>query len=452
MNLQFIGATGTVTGSKYLLSTNTTKILIDCGLFQGLKQLRLRNWAPLPFDPSQIQAVLLTHAHIDHTGYLPLLVKHGFRGKIYCSYGTKELCRILLPDSGYLQEEDAHFANKHGFSKHKPALPLYTKEDAEACLKYFSALDFGQETSLSADLAFTLLPAGHILGASMIKITQNKTSLLFTGDLGRPHDLIMKPPAKVEETDYLVLESTYGGHTHSSVDPKKELEEIINKTTHRGGVTLIPAFAVGRAQAIVYLISQLKDEKKIPDIPVYLDSPMARDVTQLYCEFGEILRLPTAECFLMCRDVTIINTPNESKQLDFKRVPKVIISASGMATGGRVVHHLKAFISDEKNTVLFTGFQAAGTRGEALIHGARHIKIHGELIPVRAEIVLSDSLSAHADSSETLEWLSHFKRAPKKVFLTHGEPPQAAALQLKIQEKLGWTCSVPEYLDKVTLC
>ncbi len=451
MNLQFIGATGTVTGSKYLLSTNTTKILIDCGLFQGLKQLRLRNWASLPFNPSHIQAVLLTHAHIDHTGYLPLLVKHGFRGKIYCSHGTKELCRILLPDSGYLQEEDAHFANKHGFSKHKPALPLYTKEDAEACLKYFSTLDFGQETRLSDDLTFTLIPAGHILGASMIRLTQNKTTLLFTGDLGRPHDLITKPPAEVKETDYLVLESTYGNRVHSKIDPKKELEEIINKTTHRGGVTLIPAFAVGRAQVIVYLISQLKDEKKIPDIPIYLDSPMARDVTQLYCEFGETLRLPTSECFLMCRDVNIINTPDESKQLDFKRIPKVIISASGMATGGRVVHHLKAFVSDERNTVLFTGFQAAGTRGEALIHGTRHLKMYGELIPVRAEIVLSDSLSAHADSAEILEWLSHFQRPPKEVFLTHGEPLPADALRLKIQEKFGWTCRVPEYLETVTL-
>lgn len=451
MKLQFIGATRTVTGSKYLLSTNTTQVLVDCGLFQGLKQLRLRNWTALPFKASAIQSVLLTHAHIDHSGYIPLLIKNGFQGKIYCSHGTKKLCEILLPDSGYLQEEDAHFANKRGFSEHKPALPLYTKEDAEASLKYFYPLDFDKEVELGKDFKFTLLPAGHILGASMIKVTHKNTNLLFTGDLGRPHDIIMKPPVTVKETDYLVIESTYGDRTHSPADPKKELEDVINKTAHRGGVTVIPAFAVGRAQAVIYLISLLKNERKIPDIPVYLDSPMARDVTSLYCEFGAEHRLPTTECVLMCRDVKIINTSDESKALDFDSTPKVIVSASGMATGGRVVHHLKAFISDEKNTILFTGFQAAGTRGEALIHGARQIKMYGEYIPVRAEIVLSDSLSAHADSQDILEWLGHFKKAPKEVFIIHGEPEQADALRLKIQDKFGWKCEVPEYLETVEL-
>lgn len=451
MNLQFVGATGTVTGSKYLLSSNTTQLLVDCGIFQGLKQLRLRNWASLPFNPSDIQNVLLTHAHIDHSGYIPLLIKNGFRGKIYCSHGTNELCKILLPDSGYLQEEDAHFANKHGFSKHTPALPLYTKEDAENSLKYFHPLDFDREVALTKDLKFTLLPAGHILGASMIKVTNKNTTLLFTGDLGRPHDIIMKPPVSVEETDYLVIESTYGDRIHTSADPQKELEDVINRTAHRGGVTVIPAFAVGRAQAVIYLISLLKNEKKIPDIPVYLDSPMARDVTSLYCEFGAEHRLPTTECMLMCRDVKIINTSDESKALDGDSTPKVIVSASGMATGGRVVHHLKTFISDERNTILFTGFQAAGTRGEALVHGARQVKMYGEYLPVRADIVLSDSLSAHADSQEILEWLGHFKKAPKEVFITHGEPTQADALRLKIQEKFGWTCRVPEYLEKVDL-
>lgn len=451
MNLQFIGATGTVTGSKYLLSSNTTQVLVDCGLFQGLKQLRLRNWEALPFKPSDIQSLLLTHAHIDHSGYIPLLIKNGFRGKIYCSHGTSELCKILLPDSGYLQEEDAHFANKHGFSKHAPALPLYTKEDAEHSLKYFHPLDFEREVTLDKDFTFTLLPAGHILGASMIKVTNKNTTLLFTGDLGRPHDIIMKPPVAVEKTDYLVIESTYGDRTHTPVDPKKELEDVINRTAHRGGVTVIPAFAVGRAQDIVYLVSLLKNERKIPNIPIYLDSPMARDVTSLYCEFGAEHRLPTTECVLMCRDVKIINTSEESKALDADFTPKVIISASGMATGGRVVHHLKTFLSDERNTILFTGFQAAGTRGEALVHGARQVKMYGEYIPVRAEIVLSDSLSAHADSQEILEWLGHFKKAPKELFITHGEPAQADALRLKIQDKFGWTCRVPEYLEKVTL-
>jgi metallo-beta-lactamase family protein len=451
MNLQFIGATETVTGSKYLLSGQTTQLLVDCGLFQGLKQLRLRNRDALPFNSASIYAVVLTHAHIDHTGYIPLLVKQGFRGKIYCSHGTAELCRILLPDSGFLQEEDAHFANKHGFSKHTPALPLYTKKEAEASLRYLHPIDFDQEVSLPEGIAFTLLPAGHILGASLVKFTQGKTTLVFTGDLGRPHDLIMNPPTFIRETDYLVMESTYGDKIHETIDPKNELEEVINKTSHRGGVVVIPAFAVGRAQAIVYLISRLKDEKKIPDIPVYLDSPMAQSVTHLYCNFTSELRLPKEDCALIDRGVHFINTPEESKELDFSRTPKIIISASGMATGGRVVHHLKSFLVDEKNTIFFVGFQAAGTRGEALIHGAQQVKIHGEYIPVRAEIVLSDTLSAHADSKEILEWLSHFIKAPKHVFLTHGELKQAEALRLKIQEKFGWNCTVPHYLEKTML-
>lgn len=451
MKIQFIGATGTVTGSKYLLSTASQKILVDCGLFQGLKELRLRNWSPLPFKPSEIKSLLLTHAHIDHTGYIPLLIKNGFRGKIYCSYGTAELCKILLLDSGFLQEEDARFANKHGFSKHKPALPLYTMKDAEESLKYFHPLDFDHEVNLGKELTFTLLPAGHILGASMIKVRDAETTLLFSGDLGRPHDIIMKPPEIVEETDFLVLESTYGDRLHNILDPKEELAEVINRTAHRGGVLIIPAFAVGRAQTVLYLMYQLKNEKRIPDIPVYLDSPMARDAANLYCNFGDEHRLSESECLLMCRGAKIINTPEESKELDFKQTPKIIITASGMATGGRVVHHLKAFISDERNTVLFTGFQAAGTRGEALIHGVEKIKFHGEYYPVRAEIVLQDSLSAHADYKEILDWLAHFKRPPKEVFLTHGEPAQAEALCLKIKETLGWHCRIPKYLESVNL-
>ncbi len=451
MNLQFIGATGTVTGSKYLVSNGSQKILVDCGLFQGLKHLRLRNWAPLPFKPTEIQTVLLTHAHIDHSGYIPLLVKNGFRGKILCSLGTKELCKILLPDSGFLQEEDAQFANKHGFSKHKPALPLYTKGDAETSLKYFHPIPFDQEFQLGKDFTFTFRPAGHILGASTIKLKHKKTTLVFTGDLGRPHDLIMKPPEPVEETDYLVIESTYGDRLHSTIDPKAELAEVINRTAHRGGVIIIPSFAVGRAQTVLYLVYQLKNEKKIPDLPVFLDSPMATDVTDLYCDFSAEHRLSHAQCENMCQGVRIVNTPEESKELDYGKTPRIIITASGMATGGRVVHHLKAFISDEKNTVLFTGYQAAGTRGEALVHGVDKIKIHGEYHSVRAEIVLQDSLSAHSDYNETLDWLSHFKRAPKEVFITHGEPLQADALRLKISEKFGWNCTVPEYLETVNL-
>lgn len=449
--IQFIGATGTVTGSKYLISSGSQRVLVDCGLFQGLKQLRLRNWASLPFKASEIKSVLLTHAHIDHTGYIPLLVKNGFRGKIYCSYGTEELCKILLPDSGYLQEEDAYFANKHRFSKHTPALPLYTRKDAEESLKYFHPIDFNRELDLKENLKVTFLPAGHILGASLIKIRNEKTTLLFTGDLGRSHDLIMKPPAIVEETDYLVMESTYGNRLHSTLDPKKELAEVINKTSHRGGVIIIPAFAVGRAQAVLWLVHLLKKEGKIPNLPIYLDSPMATDATDLYCRFSAEHRLSHEECALMCRVAQFITTPDESKALDHGQSPKVIISASGMATGGRVVHHLKAFIADPRNTVLFTGFQAAGTRGEALIHGVDNVKIHGQYFPVRAEIVLQDSLSAHADYQEILEWLKNFKHPPKEVFLTHGEPIAADTLRHKIEETFKWKCKVPEYLETVNL-
>lgn len=451
MNIQFIGATGTVTGSKYLLTSGSQRVLVDCGLFQGLKQLRLRNWTHLPFKASDIKSVLLTHAHIDHSGYLPLLVKQGFRGKIYCSYGTEELCKILLPDSGYLQEEDARFANKHGFSKHTPALPLYTQKDAEHSLKYFHPIDFDRELDIGESFKFSLLPAGHILGASLIKIRSEKTSILFTGDLGRTHDFIMNPPSIVEETNYLVMESTYGNRLHNTTDPKEELAEVINKTSHRGGVTIIPAFAVGRAQAVLWLIHLLKKGGKIPDLPIYLDSPMATDATDIYCRFSDEHRLSHEECALMCRTAKFITTPNESKILDHGQSPKVIISASGMATGGRVVHHLKAFIADPRNTVLFTGYQAAGTRGEALTHGVKNIKIHGEYLPVRAEIVLQDSLSAHADYQEILEWLKNFKHPPKEVFLTHGEPIAADVLRHKIEEKLKWKCIVPEYLEKVTL-
>jgi metallo-beta-lactamase family protein len=451
MDIQFIGATGTVTGSKYLITADDQRVLVDCGLFQGLKQLRLRNWTPLPFKASELHYVLLTHAHIDHTGYIPLLVKHGFRGKIYCSEGTAELCKVLLPDSGYLQEEDARFANKHGFSKHEPALPLYTRQDAENSLRYLHPLEFNRELTLGDQLRFSFMPAGHILGASLIKLNDGKVNLLFTGDLGRPHDIIMKPPAIVEEADYLVSESTYGNRLHNVLDPEQELAEVINRTSHRGGITIIPAFAVGRSQAILWIIYLLKRAGKIPNLPVYLDSPMAADVTGLYCRFNGEHRLSDEDCRVMCNAAKFVNTPDESKALDYDPSPKVIISASGMATGGRVLHHLKAFISDPRNTVLFTGFQAAGTRGQALVQGAKSIKIHGEYFPVRAEIVLQDSLSAHADSGEILEWLRNFKRPPKRIFLTHGEPLAADTLRHKIEEELHWKCTVPDYLERVAL-
>jgi metallo-beta-lactamase family protein len=451
MKIQFIGATGTVTGSKYLLSTGSKKILIDCGLFQGLKELRLRNWQLQPFKAREIDAVLLTHAHLDHSGYIPLLVKQGFQGKIYCSHATKELCKILLPDSGFLQEEDARFANKYGFSRHKPALPLYTRDDAERSLNFLHPTPFHEEVTLDETLSFRLIPAGHILGASLIKVRASKKTILFSGDLGRPHDVIMKAPTIIQNTDYLVLESTYGNSLHDQKDPKKELATIINRTTQRGGVVIVPAFAVGRAQTLIYLINALKEEGVISPIPVYLDSPMATDVTELYSRFTHEHKLSPADYKLMYHSTTFINTPEESKELDLKRFPQIIITASGMAEGGRVLHHLKYFISDPKNTVLFTGFQAPGTRGEALTNGVKEVKIHGNSYPVRAEIVLVDTLSAHADAQEIMAWLKNFTQAPHQTFLTHGEPDEAAGLKERIEKDLGWKCKIPHYLETFDL-
>jgi metallo-beta-lactamase family protein len=451
MEIQFIGATETVTGSKYLISSGPMRVLIDCGLFQGLKNLRLRNWRELPFQASQIDSLILTHAHIDHSGYIPVLIKQGFRGKIYCSHGTKELCKILLPDSGYLQEEEAFFANKYKLTNHEPALPLYTRKEAEDSIQYFHPVDFDQEIDLGGGLKFSLLHAGHILGASMIRLSNGKKTVLFSGDLGRPHDVMMNPPAIVDETDYLVLESTYGNRLHESIDPKIELAEVITRTSKRGGTTIIPAFAVGRAQAVLFLIQQLNNEKKIPNIPIYLDSPMATDVTDLYCHFSAEHRLTNAECAAMSKVAKIINTVNDSKALDVDNFPKIIISASGMATGGRVVHHLKTFITNPKNTILFTGYQAAGTRGQTITNGAKEVKIHGQYFPIRAEVVVQDALSAHSDYQETLDWLRNFKRPIKEVFLTHGEPIAADVLRRKIKENFGWNCRVPEYLEKVNL-
>ena len=451
MNIQFLGATGTVTGSKYLVTEGHKKVLIDCGIFQGLKELRLRNWEKLPFNPRDIDAVILTHAHIDHSGYIPLLVRNGFTGKIYCSHRTKDLCDILLPDSGHLHEEDALFANKHKFSKHKNALPLYTKLDAENSLHHFKAIESDQKVDLGDNITFFLQPAGHILGASIIHITNGKTSLVFTGDLGRPHDLVIKTPSLIEKADYLVIESTYGDRLHSSEDPKDELEEVVNRTVNRGGTIIIPAFAVGRTQAILYLLYLLKKEKRIPDIPIYMDSPMAITVTKLYKNHPEDHRLSSEEFEQMAKEIIVARTQDESKALDAQIFPKIIVSASGMAAGGRVLHHLKVFLPDERNTILFAGFQAMGTRGSAMVNGAETVKIHGQPIPVQAEISVLHNLSAHVDYQEMLAWLKNFKNPPRKTFITHGEPPQSESLGKKIEETLRWSCHIPKYLEKIEL-
>ena len=450
--LQFLGATGTVTGSKYLLQHGATNILIDCGLFQGFKQLRLRNWKALPLVAKKIKAVVLTHAHIDHSGYLPLLVKNGFNGPVYCTLATRDLCKILLPDSGQLQEEEAEYANRHGFSKHRPAAPLYTRADAERCLRLFKPINFDEEVAVADDLALRLRPSGHILGAALVCLSTARLSIVFSGDLGRQNDLIMPAPASIEGADYLVVESTYGNRSHSPADPRDMLADVINRTVQREGVVVIPTFAVGRAQSLLYYLYLLKKTGTIPSaLPVFLNSPMAVDATEIFSNHSGEHRLSAAECEAMCRTPQIITSALESKWLNSRRGPMVILAGSGMATGGRVVHHLKAFAPDPRNIILFSGFQAGGTRGATMLQGAGQVKIHGQYVPIRAEIALIDNISAHADANEIMLWLKQFKTAPQRTFITHGEPSAADALRLRIQDELHWDAYVPDYLEIASL-
>lgn len=451
MNITFLGATGTVTGSKYLIISGEQRILVDCGLFQGLKQLRLKNWKSLPIDPASIDAVVLTHAHIDHTGYLPLLVKNGFSGKVYCNQATMDLCQILLPDSAHLQEEEARYANMRGFSKHHPALPLYTQEDAERALEALVPIEFEVEVQITKGVSAKFSPAGHILGASMIMLRDANRSILFSGDLGRPNDPLMLPPTIIRQADYLVLESTYGDRLHDNIDPEIKLAEIINRTYQRGGVLVVPVFAVGRAQELLYFIQSLKTKRLIPDVPVYLNSPMAVDATEIFVQHTNKHKLSRAECKLLANSARMVNSVEESRSLNEIRHPVIILSASGMASGGRVVHHIKAFGPDPRNTILFVGYQATGTRGAAMLSGTESVKIHGEYVPINAEVDSISNLSAHADYNEILDWLRNFDNSPIKTFITHGEPVAADMLRHHIEEKLGWDVVVPEYLETIEL-
>ncbi len=449
--ITFLGAAGTVTGSKYLVEHDHKRIMVDSGLYQGVKNLRERNWKSLPVDPASIDAVLLTHAHIDHSGYIPALVKNGFKGKVYCTKATYELCKVLLPDAGFLQEEDARFANKHRFSKHSPALPLYTEEDALHSLKRFETCDYHETISPIKGLHALFRPVGHILGASSIELNDGRQKLVFSGDLGRFNDLIMQPPEPVYEADYLLVESTYGNRVHPDADVMEQLADIINKTMERGGTVLMPAFAVGRAQTLLYIVQQLKEQLRIPNVPVYLNSPMAISATEIFCRFHKEHRLDPADCHKIDQGTHFIRSAEDSIALVAQRHPAIIISASGMATGGRVLHHLKSLLPGHRNSIVFPGFQAPGTRGDAMVNGAAQIKIHGEYYPVKAEIYNLDSLSAHADSNEIMQWLGHFKRPPKKTFITHGEPVASDTLRLRITDELGWSCKVPEYGDEALL-
>ncbi|HWA88768.1 MAG TPA: MBL fold metallo-hydrolase [Rhizomicrobium sp.] len=452
LQLSFLGAAGTVTGSKYLLEHDGQRVLVDCGLFQGYKALRLKNWARLPVEPRSIAAVVLTHAHLDHSGYLPLLVKQGFRGPVFCTEATKELCEILLPDSGHLQENDADFANRHNFSKHKPALPLYTEEDARRALHYLKPVSFDQRNKIPGGATALWRRAGHILGAASVEMDWAATRTVFSGDVGRFGDPMMVDPAMIERTDYLVVESTYGDRRHDPADPEDALEKTISRTVHRGGSVIVPAFAVGRAQSVLFHVQNLKAAGRLPKtLPIYLDSPMAIDASDIFCAHGDDHRLSPAECRAFQKGVRYVRDAEESKALTASPMPKVIISASGMATGGRVLHHLKQYAPDTRSTILFTGFQAGGTRGAAMVAGAQAIKIHGQYIAVKAEVRNLDMLSAHADCDELLRWMHGFKHAPRRTFVTHGEPAASDALRHRIEEELRWNCTVPEQGQTVEL-
>ena len=452
MDIQFLGATGTVTGSKYLINADGFRFLLDCGLFQGYKSLRQQNRAALPFDPAELNAVVLTHAHLDHSGYLPLLVKEGYHGKVYCTSATRDLCQLLLPDSGHLQEEEANYANRHGSSRHSPALPLYSEADAVRALRQLTPVDFNHVLQLNEHLSIEFLRAGHILGAAMVRVRYQGKTMLFSGDLGRLQDPLLPSPTLIEEADYLVVESTYGDRLHDQTDPTIMLGQVIRDTAAHGGVVLIPSFAVGRAQELMYYIHQLKERGNIPALlPVYLNSPMAVNATSLFVRHQKDHKLSAAECEAMCAGVKIVTSVEESIALNENRSPKIIIAASGMATGGRVLHHLAAFAPDSRNAIIFAGFQAGGTRGAAMVDGASSIKIFGEYVSVRARVSQIDNLSAHADQGEILQWLSHFKRPPQTTFITHGEPAAADALRRRIEEDLHWNCRVPMYRDRVEL-
>jgi len=443
--LHFLGATGTVTGSKFLLEARERKLLIDCGLFQGYKQLRERNWKPLPINPGDIDAVVLTHAHIDHSGYLPRLARYGFDGPVYATPATGDLCRYLLPDSGFIQEKDAEFANRHGFSRHRPARPLYTREDALHCLTLFRPVEFHQPVELFDGVRLTCTRAGHIPGAASLLLDIDGMRLLISGDLGHADSAIIPPPDPVPQADYVLVESTYGDRTRNRGDPEDALASIISKTVGRGGTVVVPAFAVGRTQLLLHYLNRLQRSGRIPPVPVFLDSPLAINATDVFADHPDDHRLSRAEAAAACALPRYVQDAEESRSLDHDPMPKIIIAGSGMATGGRVLHHLKVYAPHRAHAVVFTGYQAGGTRGAAMTAGAERIKIHGQYWPVRAAVHNLDMLSAHADADEIMRWLAGMEKPPRQVFVVHGEANASDTLRHRIEEALGWPACVPEY-------
>lgn len=473
--IQFLGAAGTVTGSKHLLNVSSegtgksgAQILIDCGLFQGKKEWRERNWQDVPIAAHEIECLILTHAHLDHCGWIPRLVKQGFRGPIYATPSTIDLCSIILPDSGHLQEEDAAFHNKFKTSKHEPALPLYTMDEAQDCLQYFKPVEFGIVKQVSPDVSFRFVAAAHILGSSMVEVTVNRTGesvrpirLLFTGDIGRVHDqhsapgkVVYSGPQSGEAADILVMESTYGNRNHPDTDPRPELASLIRKTVERGGSVVVPAFAVERTQKFVFMLKELMESGQCPRVPVYCDSPMAIKAVEIFLKHREEYSDATKELVsqygspLEWRGFSFAQTAAESKKINDSRFPCIIISSSGMVTGGRIQHHLIQRLPDPRNTVLFIGFQAPGTRGFTIKSGAPEVKIFGQMVPIRAQVAAFEQFSDHADTPELLEWLHTFSNRPNITYLVHGEPEASSQLRDAIGNDLGWKVQIAQWMEK----
>ncbi|MGA7849163.1 MAG: MBL fold metallo-hydrolase [Terriglobales bacterium] len=471
--IQFLGAAGTVTGSKHLINTTYDasgkqgfQVLIDCGLFQGQKEWRERNWHDTPVPAREIDAVILTHAHLDHCGWIPRLVKEGFRGPIYATQPTIDLCSVVLPDSGHLQEEDAAFYNKRKVSKHDPALPLYTLEEAQDCLKYFKPVAVEQTTQLSPELAFRFVRAAHILGSCMAEITLQTNGrsrrLLFTGDIGRVRDSEVAPgkvvhsgPQENETADVLVMESTYGNRQHPDTDPRPELARLIRETAQRGGSVIVPAFAVERTQKFLFILKRLMETGQIPRLPVYCDSPMAIKAIEIFMKYSAEYTPQAADLIknygspIDWPGFTFALTGEQSKKINESHYPSIIISSSGMVTGGRILHHLAQRLPDPKNLVIFIGFQAPGTRGATIKNGAPEVKIFGEFVPIRAQVAALEQFSDHADPPELLKWLRTFKNQPGSTYLVHGEPRAASQLRDRMKKELGWNVQVAEYMERV---
>ncbi len=443
LTLCSLGAANTVTGSKHLLESGDTRILVDCGLFQGVKNLRQQNWAPLAVEPSSIDAVIVTHAHLDHTGYLPRLVREGFRGPIISTRATADVAEIILRDSAYLQERDAAFLNKHHRTKHHPALPLYDSEDAQRAVDMFTTHPFGRTFGLPQGPEVTFRRAGHILGAATVEVFWQGRRIVFSGDLGRYDDPVMFDPEPVAAADYLVIESTYGDRLREQTDPAEALAAVVDDTVRRGGTVVVPAFAVGRAQALLYYLWQLRSAGRLPDVPVYLDSPMAINASDLLGKHRDDHRLSPEVYEGMCAMASYTRDPEQSMKISASRDPKIVVSASGMATGGRILHHLKAFAPDPANTIVITGYQVPGTRGRAIANGERYVKIHGEWVPINAQVANLQMLSAHADADELVRWAKGFTAAPRKVFVVHGEPQPAETLRMRLNREFGWDGVVP---------